>query len=166
MNDLFSYTGIVTVVTQINNKPISKTKFHNTGTKKLFEAYARALSGQPIQSLIPAHIDIGKEEGLKFDSILKNKIPATVTYVAGQENVYDVAYEYDSPFTRVSTVLTKNMVDTSKGVPNNVLARLETADGTTLAEVELSNLGNTMKTLGIGIQLIILWDLYVVNEQE
>lgn len=160
MNNLFSYNGIVTVATQINNKIISRTKYHNTGTKKLFEAYARALSGQPIPSLIPSYIDMGNGE----HSILKNKLPITVTYMGGQDNVYDVSYDYDSPFTRVSAILTKNMMATATTIPENVIAKLETTDGTVLAEVELLTLGNTIKNLGNGIQLILLWDLYVVNE--
>jgi hypothetical protein len=163
MNSSFSYNGVVTLVTKVGDKTKIQ-KFHNNGTDKLFEAYARALAGQSIHSLLPSHLNLGIVSGETFNSTLGNRVPVTVTYVSATEIAYDVSYDYGVPYTRVSTILTKNMMKDS--INGDLTARLETPDGNVLAEVLIPGLGDTLKNIGRGIQLILLWDLYIVNDKN
>lgn len=163
MDSILSYNGVVTVISRVNGK-VTSQKQYNSGTDKLFEAYARALSGQPIQSFIPTYVDLGTGDGDFFKSVLKNKVPITVTYVSKTETVYDVSYDYPSPFTRISATFTKHMTDNSP--TPDLIGRLETSNGDVLATVEIKGLGNSLSKLGSGTQLILLWDLYVTNDSE
>jgi hypothetical protein len=171
MNDSFSYKGVVTVAPMVGGRIVSQ-KYYNSGTSHLFEAYAKALAGYSIEGFIPYSIDlcVASADTLEASdvghlaSVLTAPVPVTLTYHSGTSVVYDKAYNYGSPFTRAQILLTKNDVDFIVG--DDLIARLMSSSNKTLAYVEIPGLGKTLKGMGAGIQLILLWDLYVTNESE
>ena len=160
MHNKFAYQGTVTLVTRINNQIISK-KYYNNGTEYLFEAYARAISNQPINSFIPTKLDIGIN-GSTFTSKLRNKLDVVVNYQAKDTDGGD----YGVSYTRISVVITKDaFLSTSDA--DVLTLRLESSTGVPLAHVLMdADFNNTIKSMSQGVQLILLWDLYITNKEE
>lgn len=163
MNNKFSYNGVVTLIERVNNKTVSK-KYYNNGTETLFEAYARALSGQSINNFIPQYINmysVSVDDG-RETLITNNPIPVMVSY---KEKNTDGG-EYDVPYIRISVVILKSMVNLTNNDP--IRLKLCCSSNRTndkeLAVVDIPNLATTISPMSTGVQLILLWDLYVSND--
>jgi hypothetical protein len=165
MNEKLSYNGLVTLLHRVNNNIVSQ-KYYNSGTKHLFEAYARALCGQSISRFIPRHLDVGIIKDGTFNTKVKNgvTIPVTVTYKDGGidgGNYTDKDGKTMVPYCRVSAVLFPDMFD---GVTEgDTLTIALMADEVSLAEVTVDGLSDAINDTSAGIQLLLLWDLYVTN---
>lgn len=170
MTDKLSYNGLVTLIHRVNNTIVSK-KYYNSGTNNLFEAYARALCGQSISRFIPNHIDVGTvDKGDKgtFSSVVKNgvTIPITLTYKDGgiDGGVYlDTDDTTSVPYCRVSAVLFPEMFDNKLQSTDTLHIALKSDSDTILAEVNVDGLAEAITYTTSGIQLLLLWDLYVTN---
>ena len=165
MNEKLSYNGIVTLVHRVNNRIVSK-KYYNNGTNNLFEAYARALCGQSIDRFIPKHLDVGTGSGKTFTSIVKNEvsIPVTITYKDSGSDGGEYA-DIDGtavPYCRVSVVLFPDMF-TKVANTDTLTIVLKSEKDLALAEVDVGGLSAAINDTTSGIQLLLLWDLYVTN---
>jgi hypothetical protein len=147
-----SYSGSVTLVTKRGGKTIKK-KTNNNGTQALFELYARALSGQRVDGLLPAYIDIGIVDG-SFTSHLKEHTPVIVTYTKD---------EGDSPITRVEAVVTKQMMNTATSNADTVKL-ISRSGGVELAHTTVDGIGDAITKLSAGTHMIVVWDLKVENK--
>ena len=150
MNSELTYVGSVSLMLK-NGNNILRKMYYNNGTNELFEAYARALSGQPIQSFIPSYIEIVKDN----KSIVKHLIPVTTTYVA--PDTPDKA-----PCTRVSALINRHMFDDITGESHYL--RLLSFGENELAKVRLVGFNEILKGLSPGVQIMISWDLYIQNK--
>ena len=162
MNSNFSYNGVVTIVERVNNKTVSR-KCYNHGTSRLFEAYSRALAGQPINNYIPQYIAITDVNG---NNILNQAIPIIISY----KDINEDGGDYGVPYNRISTVLLKSMfsnipIDKWKlklknsnnlNSDTDILAEVTTPDDT---------LSKSVDNMASSVQLTLLWDLYVSNPQ-
>lgn len=167
MNSNLSYKGVVTLATKLGDKTIEK-KVYNNGTNLLFELYARALAGQQVSLLIPSYIDVGGVRDIDgvdiYESHTKESLPVIVTYL-DKVRADEGGYSYGVPFTRVEAILTRNMFNEYLG-DNTKVIRLMSSDNRELALVNVEDLGNTIKTLIAGTQMIVVWDLYVTNKEQ
>lgn len=171
MNIVMSYNGVVTMTTKRMGKEIT-TKYLNSGTNTLFEAYARALAGQPINDILPTYMDLGIEidEGgdatVRYQSAIKERIPVVVTYVSPNSLVSGShGYDYGVPFTRVEAVLNRNMFSNANGVNTIKLLGGFKSDYAELAKITI-NPDIKPEELLSGTQIIIVWDLFVKNKSS
>lgn len=180
MTNKFSYSGRVTLIHKIGDKAVSKS-YHNRGEQGLFEAYARAISGQDISKFIPKYIRIFTKESLGPDNnsnvetnygieVTKNPIPVSVVY---KDDAYNTTsndgntnQDYSGPFARVSGIITKSMINSDIKDGTAVLelysSKVVSSD-TKLATIEIDNLFADVSTMSSGAHYIILWDLFVQN---
>lgn len=181
MTNKFSYNGIVTLVYKIGEKAVSKS-YHNKGEHSLFEAYARAISGQNVSQFTPKYIRVFtaveiEDEGAQNvvttygEEATKNPIPVSVVYMDGTDatklDTRGTDYEYVGPYARVSGIITKNMVNSGITTGSAVLELLsskETTSDSKLATIVIENFFDDIKTMSSGAHFIILWDLYVQND--
>lgn len=172
MNDRFSYNGVVTLIHKVGGKIISK-EYHNSGSQRLFEAYARALSGQDISDFIPRCVriyNVSQPSGSGIDTIYKsevtkNAIPIMVTYRSGE----DEGDIIKRPHTRVTGVIQKNMIDSSISSDNGEIQLYSSKTdlaGKELASLEVPSLITDIKSMTAGTQYILVWDLYVENNTK
>ena len=163
MNDKFSYTGVVTLVERVNNKIVSK-RYYNNGENRLFEAYARALSGQPITNYIPQYINIFDSDDNQVNT---NPIPVIVNY----KDTDTDGGNYGVPYTRVSVIILKNMINIktsnseteTEGEKIKLYSSSTANEDTLLASTNINGILGTINGMASGVQLIVLWDLYVKN---
>ena len=166
------YSGVVTLLSRVGNKTVA-TKHYNHGTNRLFEAYARALAGQSINNYIPRYIHVFGEYNGNEIGVCKTPIPLLVSYKSADAD----GGNYGAPYLRTSTVLTKGMLkDISSGWGDTFVLRLynavnpidatEPATDTMLAEVSIEGLKEAISNMTPGVQLILLWDLYVTNKPD
>jgi hypothetical protein len=170
MNDRFSYSGVVTLIHKVAGKTISK-EYHNSGSQRLFEAYARALSGQDISDFIPRCVRIYNVRQVPENGVVntykseatKNSIPIMVTYRSGEEDGATIK----RPHTRVTGIFQKNMIDDSTPNGNGEIQLYSSKtdlSGRELASLEIPSLINDIKSMTDGAQYILVWDLYVEND--
>ena len=173
MKSKFNYTGKVTIQTVFNNKTVC-TQHLNNGTPLLFEAYARALVGQNIYELLPSFLNIYYKDESGEKSLIRNTKGASVIRTIESAKKGSEA----SLITRLSTSITKDMMDLRNvdgssytvelrlltdvlsSQPQGVLATvlLTEDDATTFIE--------SMKETPSSVQLIVVWDLYISNDDK
>lgn len=167
MNEKLSYSGVVTIIHRVNNKIVSE-KHYNNGTINLFEAYARALCGQSIDRFIPKRLDVGIVNSGTFATKVKSgvTIPVLTTYKSGgtdggeyQDGKYT---EVNVPYCRVSTTLATDMFENIDEA-SELTVILKSASDLDIAEVNVDGLASAIKDASSGIQLLLVWDLYVTN---
>ena len=167
MNEKLSYSGVVTLLHRVNNKVVYE-KHYNNGTLNLFEAYARALCGQSITRFIPKRIDVGLVgDNNVFNTRVKPgvSIPVVIAYKSGGTDggkYIDGKYDTDVPYCRVSTTLSADMFENIDSA-SNLTVILKSAGGLDIAVVEVSGLAEAINDANAGIQLLLVWDLYVTN---
>jgi hypothetical protein len=172
MNDSIVYNGVVTLIHRVNNKVVSK-RCYNSGTINLFEAFIRAICGQSIDRFQPKKIDIGFMEEGEFVSKVKNgvDIPVVVTYKdAGTDGGnYESPFGQHSlkvPYCRVSVALFTDMMQNVQSLGSNENALtvvLKSSNDDILASVNVEGLVEALTAATSGVQLLLLWDLYVTN---
>lgn len=178
MKESLTYTGVVSLNLKKNGKTITK-KFYNHGETLLFEAYARAMAGYPIDNLIPAYIDIGHwdDRNQTFSSHLRTTVPVVTTLVTKSDT--SEGYNYGVPFTRVEavlipTVFTDKLSDDTTEEPTNLVqlkCSLQSATNILasvpigVGESDEDGLAKIVSELPMGAQLILVWDLYVDNKE-
>ena len=163
---------MVTLIQRVNNRVVSK-KYHNKGEYRLFEAYARALSGQSISRFIPKQLDAGivSVDGNTHEEVFSTKvrngvtIPVLTSYKEGGTDGGDYKDGGVSvPYCRVSVTLFSDMFDLSDVDEGDTLRiRLKSSNNNVLAGVDVPGLAKAVKDTSSGIQLLLLWDLYVTN---
>ena len=163
MNDELYYTGIINVNSKFKDKVITR-KYYNNGTNKLFEIYARALSGQNVESMIPYYIDVEDSSG---KSQLNSPVPVVVIYNDGSGYDYGTSSS-NNPFTRVEALMTKQMLhqDVINSADSSEISKfvLKTINNETLAFSDVENFVSSVKNLVSGTQMIITWDLFITNK--
>ena len=165
MNSNFSYTGKVTVKSIFKDRVITSQHFNN-GTVDLFQTYAKALSGQDITDFLPSYIDVEVFNGSTYDTCMRSQTGVSVvrSYVDGE-----------SPCARFTTTMTNSMFNTSK-IQSTTPIRLclktsplpfKEGQQQVLATIDtgLDGLPTIIKDSPTGTQIIIVWDLYVDNEE-
>ena len=167
MNSNFGYTGKVTFKSIFKGRTIS-TQYFNNGTSLLFEAYARALSGQNISEVLPAYLNIYYTKDTETHSFLRNSKGAGVVRTVDRD-------EDGKLLTRLSVSIIRDMMDiddleTSNGVSVELQLLTDILPTTgaqgVLATVDVDNpeeFTTSMLETPYGIQFIIVWDLYVDN---
>lgn len=156
--DNYSYNGCVQIV-QTFNGSTTIDKHYNNGTKRLFEAYARALTGLNISNFVPKYITLN----IGDTPISSTSIPVIVTYKDADTD----GGNYGVPYTRVTAVVLASMIDSNsiKDV-NDICLKLyssSTSDNDELALVNVEGLGEVLGSITSGVQVAIMWDLYVSN---
>lgn len=165
MNERLVYNGVVTLIQKFKDRVVSK-RYHNSGENHLFEAYARALCGQTINSFIPKFIDVGVvSDGGEFQSVVKSGV--TIPVLASYKSANTDGGNYGVPYCRVSVTMLSNMFD---GVETDSELHLQLKSSHTndniLATVMVNELSSAITSTTSGIQLILLWDLYITNENS
>ena len=159
LHNRYSYNGCVQIIQTLNGST-TIDKYYNNGTNRLFEAYSRALTGLNIRDFVPKYItlNIGDEE------ISHIPIPVIVTYKDADTD----GGNYGVPYTRVTAVVLNSMVSTDTPTDNpTVTLKLYSSSSTTsdteLALVDVTGLYNILENITAGVQVSIMWDLYVSN---
>ena len=158
MNEKLTYNGVVTLIHRLNNQIVSK-KYYNNGTSHLFEAYTRALCGQSIQNFIPKRINV-----VRSDSSSAVIPGVTIPILLSYKDADTDGADYGQPYCRVSINLLSSMFDSSLRNGEQLKVQLISTGGMVLAEVMVDGLAGAINSASAGIQLIMLWDLYVDNE--
>lgn len=156
--DNYSYNGCVQIV-QTFNGSTTIDKHYNNGTKILFEAYAKALAGLSIRDFVPKYITLN----IGDNPISSTPIPVIVTYKDADTD----GGNYKVPYTRVTAVVLKSMVSTDSLTDDSTvtlkLYSSSPSDKTELALVDVEKFSNVLKNITPGVQVSIMWDLYVSN---
>ena len=174
MNSNVNYTGVVTLKLKYKDRVIHAKHF-NSGTDTLLKTYAKALAGYSIESFLPTYFNVGYMNGTEFHSVLTPTIGASVvrSYVDDESKPKDA-----EGCTRITVTLSRNMINVNAlGDSQNIRCTLNSSPheyspmGTMLAYVdfeddEASDFLNMLQTTTAGTQLIIVWDLFVVNSKE
>jgi hypothetical protein len=179
MNSNFNYTGRASIQYVFNGRTV-KTQHFNNGTDLLFNAYARALVGQSIFETLPAYLNIYYiEESEEPKSLFRSSKGASVVRTLATD-------ENGKVVTRVSASITRDMLDiiqltiafaSTKPLKLKLLTDVlsTTSNQETLAEIELvdneeempkSNLLQMFRDTPSGIQSIIVWDLFITNNEK
>ena len=156
MKDKLIYTGIATLIRRVDGNT-TYSKYYNNGTNKLFELYARALAGQNISSLLPYSLDFT----IKDVSKLRNNVYISSIYNPHSEDTS--INPYGVPFTRIEALFTRDMFDIPSDAKSAKL-NLKSRQDNILATIEVDEdfIKNIIST-SPGVQLILVWDLYVNN---
>lgn len=156
LHNNYSYNGCVQIIQTLNGST-TIDKYYNNGTNILFEAYARALTGLNIRDFVPNYIELYKE-GKKISHI---SIPVIVTYKDKDTD----GGNYGVPYTRVTAVVLNSMVSTDESTGNDImtLKLYSSASDTELASVPVTGLYGILQGITSGVQVSIMWDLYVSN---
>ena len=160
LHDNYSYNGCVQIV-QTFNGSTTIDKHYNNGTKRLFEAYARALTGLNISEFVPKYITLNIGDTL----ISHIPIPVIVTY----KDTNTDGGKYKVPYTRVTAVVLQSMVSTNLLTDSSTVTlklHSSSASESELAEVDVAGLSDILKDITSGVQVAIVWDLYVSNSKS
>lgn len=175
MTNSLSYSGVVTLIKKVAGKTLSRT-FYNNGTNRLFEAYARAISGQNIDKFIPQYVRVYETYSQEHNGEIvevkeertRNPIPIVINYMSDN----DSEANFDVPYARISVVILKNMIDLPTNLNSEHWATLELysssvgGDATKLAAVTVDDLLESVKEMTGGAQILIQWDLCILNATE
>lgn len=157
LHNNYSYNGCVQIIQTLNGST-TIDKHYNNGTNRLFEAYARALTGLNIRDFVPNYIELYKE-GKKISHI---SIPVIVTYKDADTD----GGNYGVPYTRVTAVVLSSMVSHEELADNSTVTLKLYSSSTSdleLASVDVTGLSDILKNITAGVQVSIMWDLYVSN---
>lgn len=153
MTNNFTYNGKVTLRIKHKDKILIE-RLVNNGTNDLFKAYAMALAGQDITQFLPTYIDVVDNNSISC--LTTNGVSVNTIYGANEELYNGV------PYTRVSANITGAII------ANTSVSRLKlrALNGLELASVDISALSNIFGAISSGTQLLIVWDLYITNDNE
>jgi hypothetical protein len=156
LHNNYSYNGCVQIIQTLNGST-TIDKHYNNGTNILFEAYSRALTGLNIRDFVPKYITLS----LGDTKISHTSIPVIVTYKEPNTD----GGKYGVPYTRVTAVVLNSMVSTDASTDNDTvtLKLYSSISDTELASVDVTGLYGILQGITSGVQVSIMWDLYVSN---
>lgn len=159
MKDKLVYTGVATLIRRVDGKT-TYNKCYNNGTNELFELYARALVGHNISSLLPYSLDLM----VKGTSKLRNTIYVNPLYVPVPKLKDESINPYNVPFARMEALITRDMIDNIPQNTDEAELCLKSKQNNKLASITVNKEFLTnLTTTAPGVQLILVWDLYVDN---